>query len=142
MMLERRRFLRLLGLAALLPLASGRKSNARSLQKEIQLIDVYIAGFQYYDGMKEEVLQSLQVDDPVLLKREPENIYDGNAIEVFTSAGHKLGYLPRSDNTVIATIADQDVELGARLAFIDPKAPPWERVALSVYQLIPASNTV
>ncbi len=136
-MLGRRSFLRFLGFGAMLPLTSGEALAARCRKKEIHLIDVHIAGFQYYDGMKEEVLRLLRVDDPVILRREPENIYDGNAVEVFTMAGYKLGYLPRSDNTVIAAIADQEVELGAKLSFVDPKAPPWERVAVNVYQVIP-----
>lgn len=136
-MLGRRRFLRLLGFGALLPLGSVETVAVQPGKKEIDLIDVHIAGFQYYDGMREEVIKSLQVDDAVILKREPENIYDGNAIEVYTRTGHKLGYLPRADNTVIAAIADQDVELGAKLSLVDPKAPPWERVAVNVYQVIP-----
>lgn len=135
-MLGRRRFLRLLGFGALLPLGSVETVAVQPGKKEIDLIDVYIAGFQYYDGMREEVIRSFQVDDAVILKREPENIYDGNAIEVYTRTGHKLGYLPRVDNTVIAAIADQDVELGAKLSLVDPKAPPWERVAVRVYQVL------
>lgn len=135
-MLGRRNFLQVIGLGALLSFASDKTYAAQSAKKEIHLIDVFIAGYQYYEGMKEEVVQSLQIDDSVVLKREPKNRYDENAIEVYTRSGHKLGYLPRSDNTVLAAMADQDVELMAKLSHIDRHAPPWERAALSVCQVI------
>jgi len=45
-------------------------------------------------------------------------------------------------NTVIAAIADQNVDLMAKLTFIDPEAPPWERVELGVYQVIPTSGRI
>ncbi|MCA1743091.1 MAG: HIRAN domain-containing protein, partial [Desulfovibrionales bacterium] len=37
------------------------------------------------------------------LKREPQNPHDSKAIEVFTSSGQKLGYVPRSHNPLSAT---------------------------------------
>ncbi len=137
-MIGRRSFLRALGLGASLPIASSPKDAVQPQSRQIHLIDVFIAGFQYYDGMRAGVIRSLQVDNEVLLKREPENRFDENAIEVYTPAGHKLGYLPRSHNTAIAAIADQGIEIGAVLALVDPEAPPWERVAVTVYQVISA----
>jgi len=76
-----------------------------------------------------------------LLKRQPDNQYDENAIEVYTLRGYKLGYLPRSENTVIAAIVDQDIEIRAELSFIDLEASSWERFAVSVYQVIPSLAT-
>jgi hypothetical protein len=139
-MLGRRSFLKTLGLGALFPVASSQKGIAEPQHRRIHLVDVFIAGFQYYDGMRKDVIRSLRVDDEVILKREPENKYDENAIEVYTPAGHKLGYLPRSDNTVIAAIADQDIDIGAELSLVDPDAPSWERVAVRVYQVISSAE--
>lgn len=135
-MLGRRSFLGVLGLGALFSAGSTQAATGHPKRRKIHLIDTYIAGFQYYDGMGEGVARSLQVGDEVMLKRQPDNRYDENAIEVYTPIGHKLGYLPRSDNTGIAAIADQDVQLGARVSVYDLKAPPWERITVSVYEVI------
>jgi hypothetical protein len=139
-MLGRRSFLKSFGFASLLPLTIAGRSSSQPPPRRVHLIDIFVAGFQYYDGMRDEVARSLQVGNEVLLKREPENKYDENAIEVYTLSGYKLGYLPRSDNTVIAAIADQDIEIGAELCLVDLKATPWERVAVSVFQVISTSD--
>lgn len=140
-MVGRRKFLKTFSLASLLPLTLAGRNGSRPVSRRIQLIDVFVAGYQYYDGMREEVAGSLRVGEEVLLKRQPDNQYDENAIEVYTLRGYKLDYLPRSDNTVIAAIADQDIEIGAELSLIDLEAPSWERVAVCVYQVIPTLET-
>jgi len=137
----RRKFLKSFSLAALLPLTVTGRNYSRPVSRRVHLIDIFVAGYQYYDGMREEVAGSLQVGDEVLLKCQPDNQYDENAIEVYTLRGYKLGYLPRSENTVIAAIVDQDIEIRAELSFIDLEASSWERVAVSVYQVIPSLAT-
>jgi hypothetical protein len=137
MMIDRRRFLHSLGLTTLLPFAGTAKEPVQAAAKEvIHLITTFVAGFQYYDGMRPEVAATLREGVELILRREPHNPYDENAIEVITLEGFKLGYLPRVDNQVLAAMADQHAELAATLTILEPDAPPWERVAVSVYQLV------
>jgi hypothetical protein len=100
------------------------------------LAEAAIAGFRYYDGMRDEVLATLHPGGELVLRREPENPHDPNAIAIHTSGGRKLGYVPRIDNLTPAMIADPDVPLGAQILAVAPEAPPWERVRVSIYQQI------
>lgn len=47
-----------------------------------------------YEG-RQSVVAQLQVGETVLLKREPTNIYDHNAIMVIRSNGQQIGYISR-----------------------------------------------
>jgi len=136
-MIDRRRFLHSLGLTALLPFAVGCKAPAEAKAKEmVHLLTTFVAGFQYYDGMKEEVAETLREGAELVLRREPGNPHDENAIEVLTLEGFKLGYLPRADNTVLAAMADQAIQLRAELTAVDIRTEPWNRALVSVYQTI------
>lgn len=134
-MLGRRSVLRALGLGVLLPLASVREGAGGRTQRRLRLVDVHIAGLQFYEWMKPEVARSLGTGDRLILKREPENPYDHKAVEVYTLSGRKLGYLPRSDNSVIASLADQGVEIEAELCFVDSGAGSRGYPGVRVYQV-------
>jgi hypothetical protein len=99
-------------------------------EKHIYLESVYIAGFQYYKGV--EIEKDLQEKDLLDLKRQAENQHDHFAVEVYRGE-HKLGYLPRSENKIIARMMDQDVNMKAIIRSIDPEASPFRRVKIGVY---------
>ena len=84
--------------------------------RDIYLDSLYIAGFQYYDGPGLE--KNLRESDPLILKREPKNPHDYFAVEVYRGDS-KLGYLPRSDNRIIARIMDQGVRVKAVVRGVD-----------------------
>lgn len=130
----RRGFLKLLGAAAVVPILPGviLEKPARNRTKII-LVEDYIAGFQYYDGVKPEIAQAFRVSDILRLVREPQNRYDDQAIQIFTAAGDKLGYVPRAVNEIPARIADQGFTLEAEIVEIDLEAPTWEQVLVKVY---------
>ncbi len=134
--MERRDFLRLLGMGTVLPLTEALPRVAGPSGRRIDLIDCYVAGFQYYDGVNAEAVANLCAGQRLVLQREPANPHDDNAIAIHTPAGHKLGYIPRQDNPVIAAIVDQQVPVGIELVFLDRDAPPWDRALVKVYQLI------
>lgn len=98
--------------------------------RDIYLDSLYIAGFQYYQGVKQEAY--LKENDPILLKRQTENAYDYFAVEVYRE-NRKLGYLPRTDNKIIARMMDQGVEVKAKISSINPEAHPFRRVKIRVY---------
>ena len=74
----------------------------------------------------------LIVGDPLTLIREPDNRHDRNAIRV-EWRGHKLGYVPRAQNAVVAAAMDAGDRLSARVSSLSDNKNPWLRVAFEVY---------
>ena len=104
---------------------------AKSVEKtDVYLDSPYIAGFQYYKGLQLE--PHLKQDDTLELKRDPKNKYDRYAVEV-SHKTQKLGYLPRTDNKIIARMLDQGLTLKAKIRSINPDAHPYRRVKIRVY---------
>jgi len=126
--MERRSFLKILAGAFMLPLLPTKLRRER--KKLVELGDYYIAGYRFYGGDN----ASIRVGDELSLKREPSNVHDERAIEVYKGRC-KIGYIPRKYNPVIAKMMDQDVKVIAKVEHVDAAAPPWERVKIKVYQL-------
>jgi hypothetical protein len=55
----------------------------------------HIAGLTYYDAV--DVFEELRVGKTLILKAEPENPFDGNAVAIYYGET-KLGYIPASQN--------------------------------------------
>ena len=130
----RRTFLQTLGVAGLSSVLPQR-AEARPVRKVI-LAETYLAGFQYHEGMRREVAQTLRQGATVFLNREPENRYDDQAIAVRTGDGYMIGYVPRDINPVPAVIADQGVILTAEIIRVDLNASPCERVRIRMYHVV------
>lgn len=88
-----------------------------------------LAGSQYY--ALGEHWRAMKVGDRLDLVREPDNPHDRRAIRV-DWRGHKLGYVPRAENRVIAQALDQGEKLSARIARLNEDANPWRRVEFEV----------
>ena len=71
-------------------------------------IETKVAGVTF-EG-RQRVVASLQVGEPVVLTREPENRYDANAIRVERVDGAQIGYIPREIAGRIAPFMDEDGE--------------------------------
>ena len=98
-------------------------------EKTTALLKCYIAGYAYYEG--ERVINQLKPGLKLELKREPENQYDSKAIAVYFQQ-HKLGFIPRANNKVIANIMDQKTAVFAKILKIKPEENDWEKVMLEV----------
>jgi hypothetical protein len=133
--ISRRDFLKVLGAAALSPLVHA-SPEVRVQARKVYLITVPIAGFYYYDGMDYDVFESLAVGDELELRREPDNPYDANAIEVYTRDGNKLGYVPRVNNPIPAAIADQDVVIGAEIIYVDEDPDEYPPLSMRLYIIV------
>lgn len=117
------------GATGILLLGGSAKKETPGIQR-IKLLTFFVAGFQYYDGMEIEHL--LKKGMPLLLNRQPHNRYDKNAIEVFSGEA-KLGFIPRTDNKVIADIMDQGVEVLGEIIELNPDADPFGNVKAEVW---------
>lgn len=116
------------GAAALVAKHAGAGVPERAT--EIYLNSPYIAGFQYYNGS--ELEKYLKKNDELTLQRQPENPHDYFAVEVFRK-NQKLGYLPRTDNKIVARMMDQSVKVKARIGHINPEEGAYRRIKLRVY---------
>ena len=54
----------------------------------------------------------------LILKREPKNRYDANAVAVLRENGNQIGYLSRDDAEWVARIMDDGDEVEARIKWI------------------------
>lgn len=81
------------------------------------LLDAWIAGIFYYDARG--VAPQLGEGSPLALRREPGNPHDGNAVEILTEAGIKLGYVPRRMNAGIAHRLDAGFDLRCCVVSVD-----------------------
>lgn len=119
----------LLGTTGML-LSGGKMIEEKTDKQKIRLATFFITGFQYYDGRDVEHL--LETEMPILLNRQPHNKYDKNAIEVYSGEA-KLGFIPRSDNKVIAEIMDQGIEVKGKITELNPDAIPFGNVKAEIW---------
>ena len=89
-----------------------------------------LAGSQYHDLTA--VRPRMKVGDRLTLTREPGNRHDVNAI-IVEWQGHKLGYLPRAENRVVASAMDSGNRLSARVSRLDEDPDPWRQVEVEIY---------
>lgn len=78
---------------------------------DICLLETTIAGTFYHDMIVME--GRIENGDVLYLIREPENKYDLNAILVSAEDGYVLGYIPKKDNTIPASMMDDGEKLYA-----------------------------
>lgn len=130
-MINRRKFLKYLGLSGLFPAKYFDKSNE---SRKIYLGDFFIAGFKYYEG--ENLINFLKEGDELIFKRQQDNNFDEMAIEIYTKENKKIGYMPMDLNFIPANLMDQNIKLTGIISEIDHKAESWEKVIVSVYQLV------
>jgi len=94
------------GLAIILPVAA--EESAAEILVQVSMT----AGLRYHEA--KAVWEEMQVGDSLTLVREPENPYDARAVRVEWQ-GHKLGYIPRTENEAVARQMDRGNPLQARL---------------------------
>lgn len=98
--------------------------------QEVMVYDNYIKGANHYQYKK--VKSKIKEGDRLTLKREPENLYDGFAIEVFFE-NHKLGYITAYENIVLANMMDNQVELSCLVSKHNKKEDIFRCIAIRVY---------
>jgi len=87
-----------------------------------------VAGFAHAEGPR--LLPRLAVGDALQLVREPGNAHDPLAVRI-DWRGHKLGYVPRAGNAVVARALDRGAALHAVIDDVD-EAHAWTPVTCVV----------
>lgn len=102
----------------------------KPLSHEILLYDSYVAGTTYIED--ESVFDEIKEGGKLVLKREPENRFDENAILVLDGKNRKLGYIPEKDNIVFARLMDAGKYLTAKINDIDP-CGSFRKISIGIY---------
>ncbi len=102
----------------------------KPLQNEIMLFKTYISGITHLDD--DEPVDELKLNDKLILKRQPENKFDENAILVLDQKERKLGYVPEKDNIVFTRLMDAGKYLTAKVVEIDDD-DYFRKVRIEIY---------
>lgn len=98
-------------------------------------LDVVLAGVQY-DG-RADYARMVSLSDTLYLQREPDNSHDSNAIQVITSDGAQVGYIPRKISTWLAGWLDTvDTRITCDIVELREE-PGTENVRVRVKVIIP-----
>ncbi len=102
----------------------------KPLSREILLFDSYVAGTTHIKD--ESVFDDVKEGTKLVLRREPENRFDENAILVLDEKKRKLGYIPEKDNIVFARLMDAGKYLTARVRSYELKGS-FRQISISIY---------
>ena len=103
------------------------------LKRKVYLLHCFVAGFRYYSGM--DLLNEMEVNDFLELRREPNNKYDEFAIALYWQQ-EKIGFIPADSNETIARLLDAEaLPLLASITHLNKEVEPWENVVVAVYFL-------
>jgi len=119
------------GLIRLLHNKDANLATLKPFERDIFLLDTYVAGTGYVEGI-EDLEPYLHIDDKLDFFREPDNPYDSKAIVVKVAGGVKIGYVPKADNAIFSRLMDAGKLLFARIV---PKerSGKWLEIAIKVY---------
>ena len=88
-----------------------------------------LAGSQFH--ALADVVSQIRVGDALILKRDPTNPHDSNAIQVLWQ-DHMLGFVPRRENKAVARAMDRGDPLVARVVALRPEESPWRRLRFEI----------
>lgn len=102
----------------------------KPLSKDILLFDTYIAGTSHVSD--KAVFTDVKAGDKLILRREPDNRFDENAILVLDEKERKLGYVPEKDNLVFARLMDAGKFLSAKVTSADAMGS-FHEIEIDIY---------
>jgi hypothetical protein len=94
-------------------------------------VDFHIAGFTYWDGL--EVVKQLEVGTELILRGEPENPYDSEAVAIY-HGDIKIGYVPKDRNSQISQLLFYGYSdlFETKISQIDPETHPEKQYRVVV----------
>jgi len=78
------------------------------------------------------VWSMLQTGMSLDLVREPDNAFDACAVRVDWQ-GHKLGYVPRTDNVFTCHLLDHGERVSAKILTLQTGNNPWDRIEIALF---------
>jgi hypothetical protein len=91
----------------------------------------YIAGFTYNDGV--DVFEHLKIGTELLLKAEPKNRFDPNAVGIYYKST-KIGFVPRDGNDLISKFLNfgHTNVFEVKISQVSPEAHPEKQIRVQV----------
>jgi hypothetical protein len=118
------------GLMSLLNRAGTAADFPLPFVRDIILLECHVAGTAYRDLNAIEA--ALCVGDELTLLREPDNEHDELAIQILTTSGAHLGYIPRAKNETLAHLMDAGKFLFAKLTE-KSRENRWLKIDVQIY---------
>ena len=84
-------------------------------------INIDVAGTRYADF--KEICENLNINDKVILEKEPTNRFDKFAVKVQTLDGKSLGYIPRYYSEAITRIIESGSDYSVEICNLDEYNP-------------------
>ncbi|ADB41825.1 HIRAN domain-containing protein [Spirosoma linguale] len=116
-------------------------SSKTKKKKEWKRFRTKIAGLKHYDASI--IVKSLTVGTQLILKRDPSNSYDANAVKIFYGK-YLLGHVPAIDSEIVAKVMDTGEEVSAEIAraYVSPYDHPEHGhfMEISVYIVRPLTE--
>ena len=86
--------------------------------------DFFIAGVRHYLPHCEDKCNfdnvNLNTNDELILKLEPDNEFDSNAVEIFNSDNIKLGYIPRYYSSQVSKMMEKNKKVTCKVIEFNP----------------------
>ena len=102
-------------------------------QREIFVINVYVAGTGYYKTI-EDLQQDIEADTHLTMRRQPDNQVDEYAIGLYHHQT-RIGWVPMKDNLVIARLMDAGKLFNCKVVSVNHQNPSWPRINVSIYMV-------
>lgn len=115
-------------LASLAALLAAQPSFGAAAIARRPVLSLAIAGTAHH--RYGSVATALRVGERLVLRREPGNPFDPNAIEILTESGVKLGYVPRVAAQDLAPRLDGGEDMIAEIASFLPVPEEGERFVI------------
>ena len=110
---------------------NGGLSIPKPFERDIFLFDSYVAGTSHIEGI-EELEPYLNIDDKLDFFREPDNVYDPQAIVIKNINGVKIGYVPKADNLIFSRLMDAGKLLFGRICHKE-MIGKWLKIDIKIY---------
>jgi hypothetical protein len=96
--------------------------------KDVYLITLNVAGTNHFE--MSEIYNKIFEDDILYLKREYDNGEDQNSIEIMTTEGYVVGYVPRENNIILKNLLDRGKYLYGKIKEI---SEDYNDIKLKIY---------
>jgi len=88
-----------------LELSDHTRELPKPFEHEVLLMECHVAGTMYVDDILAKAEQ-IKVGTPLVLRRDPKNECDHNAIGIYTTGNVHIGWIPMKKNQIIARLMD------------------------------------
>jgi len=103
---------------------------ARVKNEPVRVYNGFLHSIMHYGYV--DLKDKLNTGDVLTLERDYDNPYDFFAVGVYWK-GVKLGYLPTTENVVIANLLDSGISMHAYIGKIDQQANPQHALSVVVF---------